>query len=109
MTFARDWGFGGSVTGNLFAWRATDPRDLKQAANPVGPTNDRWLRRLIQDAPLVIAAWGNHGEWLGRADQIRRRFHNLSCLRISATGQPAHPLYLPKSLTPIPYPSSKPV
>ena len=102
MGFARDWGFGGVVTGNLFAWRATDPRDLRLAPDPVGPANDRWLRRLISASPLTIAAWGNGGAWQGRADRILRRHANLQCLRLTAAGQPAHPLYLPKSLQPRP-------
>lgn len=104
MGFARDWGYGGVVTANLFAWRATDPRNLRQATEPVGPGNDRWLRRLVDASTLTVAAWGNHGAWRERADRIRSRFPALYCLRLTAAGEPAHPLYLPKHLTPFPLP-----
>ena len=103
MDYATRWGFGGVVTANLFAWRATDPRELKRVADPVGPCNDRWLIRLTHAAPMVVAAWGNGGGYLDRADSVRRRIHDLLCLRITARGQPAHPLYLPRHLTPCPF------
>lgn len=50
VRFARDWGFGGLLVGNLFAYRATRPRDLRAAAEPVGPENDWWLAALAREA-----------------------------------------------------------
>ncbi len=100
MGFARAWGYGGVITANLFAWRATDPKELLRADDPVGPRNDRWLRRLTRGAPLVIAAWGNHGDLLGRADIVRRRIAPLHCLQVTARGLPAHPLYQPATRIP---------
>ena len=40
--FARDWGYSGLCVANLFAFRATYPRDLFAADDPVGPRNDAW-------------------------------------------------------------------
>jgi hypothetical protein len=37
---ARALGFGAFRVLNIFAWRATDPRDMRAAADPVGPEND---------------------------------------------------------------------
>jgi hypothetical protein len=42
--FAQKWGLGGFVMLNLFAYRATEPRDMKRAEDPVGPKNDRYIR-----------------------------------------------------------------
>lgn len=42
MGFARRWGYGGITVVNLYAYRATNPRDLLTAADPVGPENDRY-------------------------------------------------------------------
>ena len=36
MEFARAWGYGGLVVGNLFAYRATNPQQLKNVDDPVG-------------------------------------------------------------------------
>lgn len=98
--FARDWGYERVCVANLFAFRATYPQDLKAAADPVGPANDRWLRQLFRDAACVVAAWGNDGQFLGRAEAVKAMWNDWQVLRVNRSGEPAHPLYLPKSLTP---------
>ncbi|MFW5815779.1 MAG: DUF1643 domain-containing protein [Wenzhouxiangella sp.] len=100
--FARDWGYGSLVVTNLFAFRATDPAELKAVADPVGPRNDHWIRRMAARSDIIVAAWGNHGSWLGRSEHVCRMLSGrLYCLRLTAAGQPAHPLYLPANLKPI--------
>ncbi len=37
MGFAHDWGYSGLCVANLFAYRATYPKDLFAATDPVGP------------------------------------------------------------------------
>lgn len=101
--YARDWGYGSLCVANLFAWRATRPSDLMAADDPVGPRNDLWLRRLAGEVELVVAGWGNHGTFLDRAERVRTLFPELHYLRLNRSGEPAHPLYLPKSLKPLPF------
>lgn len=99
--FARDWGFGGLWVLNLFAYRATYPDNLKAAPDPVGPRNDYWLRRTARRCEAVVAAWGNHGIFMDRSSRVREMLgERLTILRLNASGEPAHPLYLPKSMTP---------
>lgn len=100
MRFASDWGYGGVVMANLFAYRATQPSELKLAMKPVGPRNNRWLRDLAAEADLVIAAWGNDGVFLNRASAVRKMIPELHCLKINASGEPAHPLYIPATQKP---------
>ncbi|MDA8965892.1 DUF1643 domain-containing protein, partial [Pseudomonadales bacterium] len=50
IDFAKQLGFGGLCMANLFAFRATQPKDLKQAKDPVGDANDKWLSKLHRDA-----------------------------------------------------------
>ena len=58
MGFARAWGCSVLEVRNLFAWRATEPRELLMASDPTGgPRGDRELRAAA-DADLLIAAWG---------------------------------------------------
>lgn len=98
IRFARDWGYGGLVMTNLFAFRATDPRDLKKALSPVGEENDRWLLKSARSAGVVVAAWGNHGSYKNRDKIFLKLFRDigipLKCLAITKSGQPQHPLYL---------------
>ena len=99
--FARSWkAFGGMRLVNLFAFRATLPEDLMAAKDPVGRANNRWIRRLSGEAGLVIAAWGNHGSYRSRSEAVRDMLPQAHCLRLNASGEPAHPLYLPKTLKP---------
>ena len=115
ISYARDWGAGKLVVGNLFALRSTDPKGLKRAAHPVGPENNDWLLRIGQEAQdtggQVVAAWGAHGSYMFRDAMARRLLRRASvplhALAFTAKGDPRHPLYLSKTLPPVawPYPS----
>lgn len=107
--FARRWGHGGIVVGNLYAWRTTDPRGLGVTTDPVGPDNDAHLARLLASPEVgrVVAAWGTHAS-AARATQVRvlagLAGRRLEALGLTKAGHPRHPLYLPQSITPAPLP-----
>jgi hypothetical protein len=100
--FARAWGYGAMEIVNLCAYRATYPTDLKQAAEPIGRLNDRWIKRAIGRCDLAIACWGNDGDFLQRGATVRKRYSALHCLNLNRSGHPSHPLYLKAELLPIP-------
>ena len=96
VRFARDHRCGGLVVVNLWAWRATHPRDLARVADPVGPDNDGWIVRTARqaDGPVVLG-WGvqpaqDRVAWvlglLGERPTL--------CLGVSRDGHPRHPLYV---------------
>ncbi len=103
IQFSKNWGFKGMVMLNLFAFRATDPKDMQKAKDPVGPDNDSWIEEICGgDEPgLVIAAWGNGGRYSGRGFSVRCNFQmmgvELECLKITDKDEPYHPLYVPYS------------
>ncbi len=101
IAFAKRWGYGSLVMTNLFAWRATQPEDMKAAADPVGPQNDATLQRLYATVGVLIAAWGNDGDHLGRAKRVMEMLPKLHFLKLNKDGSPAHPLYLRGDLTPV--------
>lgn len=102
--FARSWGFGGLLMLNLFAFRATDPKVMRAAPEPVGPGNNLALTDGANAASLVVAAWGTHGTHRARDAEVRKLLTNrLHYLRLTKKGHPEHPLYLPASLTPQPW------
>lgn len=100
IKYAQDWGFGGLYMANLFAYRATEPKDMMQAKMPVGMENDWWLEKMASEADLIVAAWGNDGCFMGRSYEVKSKVNNLHYLKLNASGEPAHPLYLNSSLKP---------
>lgn len=94
VRFARDWGFGGLVLTNLFAYRSTDPQRLKTAADPVGPENDLAIRRACKSVTCVIVAWGVHGSLDNRDREVLAMLESPHCLGVTHSGAPRHPLYL---------------
>ncbi len=102
--YAERWGFGALIVTNLFAWRATDPDDMKAAKDPVGRGNNAAILRAAREARLVVCAWGNQGAYLDRSQKVvrllRRLGVDLHFLKMNSGGEPSHPLYLPSRLTP---------
>jgi hypothetical protein len=119
--FARNWGCGGLVVVNLFAWRATDPHELFDVfycrhyprpdgspafhnGDPVGPENDAHILAAVAAASPVVAAWGAQGVMMNRAEAVGHLLAGAGvaplCLGKTTWGQPRHPLYV-ASATPL--------
>ena len=101
--FSREWGFGALVVANLFAFRTPYPNLLRAERDPVGPRNDRWIRRLVYEAGLVVAAWGANGDYLRRASHIADRLGDCHALGVTRSGAPRHPLYVRADVQPQPF------
>ncbi|MAF09284.1 hypothetical protein CMK11_02435 [Candidatus Poribacteria bacterium] len=104
--FAWDWGYRDLIVVNLFAYRATTPRELRRASDPVGPANDEHVVAAAREADVVVAAWGVHGAMLGRDREViglLAGHASLQCLGVTKGGHPRHPLYMPKSSVRAPY------
>ena len=94
IQFARSWRFGQLAMANLFALRTSSPHVLRGARDPVGPRNDRWIRRLLGEAAEVVVAWGDHGAYLARDRVVLTMLVRPRCLGLSKLGRPRHPLYM---------------
>lgn len=101
--FATDWGFDRLRVVNLFGARATRPAELFALDDPVGPGNDRALRRELRSAELVVAAWGVHGARRAAELVPRLRFDDWRCLGTTKDGHPRHPLYVRRGVRPVPW------
>lgn len=102
IAFAKAWGYAALCMTNLFAFRATDPKDMMAATDPVGEDNDAHLLAMAEKAGVIVAAWGVNGTYKGRDAKVRKLIPMLHCLSLTKHNHPAHPLYLPKTLTPMP-------
>lgn len=102
--FAQRWGHDAFTVVNLFAWRATHPRDLNRASDPIGEDNDRHIREVCRLHPFVVLAWGNHATRV-RIERVLDILETnvsgpLRCLGITKGGEPLHPL-MPAYDTPL--------
>lgn len=102
IAFARKWQCEFLDVLNLFAYRSPDPSTLLAVDDPIGPENDDWLARAGHASRIIVAAWGVHGEILGRGEIVRRQLAatgKLHYLKLTKGGHPGHPLYLPADTT----------
>jgi hypothetical protein len=112
--FAKAWKFERLEVVNLFAYRATKPRDVLKLQNErfdiIGWKNSELVAEASLDAGLIVCAWGSNVEsfdptrdhvetvrgWLGSKPQF--------ALGFTKDGHPRHPLYAPASAMPVPMP-----
>jgi len=95
--------WGRIIVGNLFAYRATDVRDLRRPDDAVGPLNDHHLNAIFNQADRVLFAWGPvtkqpallRGRWRHVDRMARSLGHRPLCIGAPAKcGHPRHPLML---------------
>ena len=97
IKFSQAWGYDRLEVVNLFAYRTSKPSLLKQATQPIGEHNDRYILETALNSDRVILAWGNHGTWQKQdlyVLHLLKNHTNLYCLGITKKGCPRHPLYL---------------
>ncbi len=109
--FAKKLGYGGIEVVNLYAFRATDPADLRRAGYPIGPENDGHIKAVVESHATglrenVLCAWGANARGLSRPDEVLAMLEEWSvqplALKLSMDGTPHHPLMLPYKHTLIP-------
>ena len=96
INFAKDWGYGGLIMVNLFAYVSTHPSELKNTKLPIGKENDKHILKNHQKSQLTVIAWGNDGYLYDRDKEVLAIIDSPMCLNINKSGQPAHPLYQKK-------------
>lgn len=111
--FAKSWKCGGIEVVNLFAYRATNPVELYpppvgRTQDPVGPENNRHIMDACtphRRISVVICAWGAAGSYADdRIATVKGLLKGVgaepNCLALTMRGEPRHPLYLRKELSP---------
>lgn len=113
--FAKRWGYGGFTAVTLFAWRATEPSALADAADPCGRLNELELMRGFAKPALLVPCWGAltklpprlRGQAAVVSAMLRRYRYRVRCLGYTTGGDPRHPLMLPYATTLVPWPQPK--
>lgn len=103
VSFARAWNYERLEVVNLFAYRATKPKDLFAAGDDMhGPDNQEVIEHAVRDAGIVICAWGAHD--IGEQGEIVRGWMHMKrhyALGFTKSGAPRHPLYMKLDSKPI--------
>ena len=101
--FAKFNGYNAIRVVNLFAWRATQPKELQKSyiagEDIVGPDNDSYVREIPTEETVVVA-WGatHKGEYFRKRrveKTVQLLNRELYCLKQTIEGHPWHPLYVP--------------
>lgn len=112
IEFSKREGAGGLIVVNLFALKATKPKDLVGHPDPIGPDNFQHIGTALtaaaaQDRP-VICGWGGNKNAPDQAARLEARAHDtgaqLLALHINGNGSPRHPLYVNGNTPLISYP-----
>lgn len=108
IRFMEREGCGGMIVLNLFAFRATDPRAMLMAKDPVGEDNDHWFTQVIDYSASgpILCGWGANGRHLERSTAIQRFLpkDRTRCLGLCLNGEPKHPLYIASATPFVPWP-----
>jgi hypothetical protein len=93
---------------NLFALRATNPRELaKSNVCAIGPDTDHHIREEVryvrQQGGVVVAAWGANPMASHRDLLVAEMVGPMMCLGITKDGFPRHPLYVKADQPLVPY------
>jgi hypothetical protein len=99
IRLCRSWGYGSFEVVNLYGFRATDPKDLTVASDPIGERNDAVAEAAVERCDLTICAWGANRMATPQrvrqmTDLIRSCRPAAFCLGLTKAGAPKHPLYI---------------
>lgn len=107
VAFAKAWKYERLEVVNLFAYRTPNPKvllSLMHGDDPVGDRNQFHVEKSVEDAGIIICAWGAHG---GHIDQDETMLgwigRNTHALGLTSSGKPRHPLYLRSDTVPVLY------
>jgi hypothetical protein len=110
LNFAIDNGYGSLEIVNLFAFRSTDPDQLKRIENPIGSENDQFILNAVNNAETIVLAWGGeNGKYMSRDKQILELIKNykakIKCFEdFTGKKKPQHPLTLKNGFILIDFP-----
>lgn len=81
--FTKTWGGKRFIVGNVFAFRATDVRELRATHEPRGD-NGPHLTAIAADADVLVPCWGNRD----KVDRTLRHHFDATLDLLLATGKP---------------------
>lgn len=98
ISFSKSWGYGGIYVGNLFPYRATDPKELmNKDFSEIAPLdNIRHTKVMESHCSEFVLAYGNP---IVKASSPIFFNEKWKALNVTKLGNPCHPLYLKSNCT----------
>jgi hypothetical protein len=100
--YSHSWAYNCFYMCNLFAFRATLPKDMKREPYPIGCLNDQEIVRCAEKCDLIVACWGADGKFKDRAEYVismlKDESKQIFCIGKTKDGFPKHPLYVSKQV-----------
>lgn len=99
--FAQRWGYDGLHVTNVWAYRATDPKDLPNDCSRGDDRNWAYIEAGLLSARITVAAWGTSFRPGPAATRVLKELFakhsetKTRCLGLTRYGDPRHPLYVP--------------
>ncbi len=100
--FCKRWGASRFIVGNVFAYRATDVRELAQVDDPHGPDIGDHITDIITEADILVPCWGNTTKVPPKLqdsfdvlmDALVSSGKPVCCFGLTKAADPLHPLML---------------
>jgi hypothetical protein len=88
---AASWGWGGFYIVNLFAYMATDQKDMKKQKNKIGEENDKAINYITKKSDVIVLAYGNG--YKARVKEVLKLLsdQDLHCIKMNKGGGFLHP------------------
>jgi hypothetical protein len=103
--FVTRWGGSRFIVGNVFAYRATDVRELSKVPDAFGPDIGDHTTEIINEADFLVPCWGRQDKVDPKLqfafdvllDALLASKKPVLCFGVTQGGDPKHPLMLPYS------------
>lgn len=100
--FTKVYGGRRFIVGNVFAYRATDVRELRSVADHRTADNAAHIQQIAADADILVPCWGAiskvtgdlHHHFVALRDLLRGTGKPVMAFGLTADGSPKHPLML---------------
>lgn len=100
--FTKTWGGSRFIVGNVFAYRATDVKDLASVDDPYGDEIGDYITDIITEADILVPCWGNSTkvppQLQGACDILMDALVSsgkpVMHFGLTKSGDPKHPLML---------------
>lgn len=101
INFTKDWWYWGFYMTNLFAYRATEPKNMKNSESPIWIENDFYIEKYYNKVDLVVCMWWNNWNFKNRSKEFTNKFKwKLHYLELNKSWEPKHLLYSKSELRP---------